>query len=270
MFEDVPAPDVRSDVFSLAATIHTVLAGRTPFEVPGGPNGTLELIARIERGELTPMTRDDVPATLSAVLAKGLSPRRDNRYASAIEFARALQRVELELGYAPTTIDVPLIDDEPGAASGEGEETSLRKVRQVIAQPVSPIPSPADREQNRMGATTIGVAGAADGPLTAPPSRRRILIGVLVGFLALPTDSCASRPNPTQCSVSRPQTMAPPPPLRDHSPRGRGVHRSHPLHHHRHHPAGRSCCRTGAACRSTGRRCSGATPLRAPTSRPRD
>ena len=194
MFEDVPAPDVRSDVFSLAATIHTVLAGRTPFEVPGGPNGTLELIARIERGELTPMTRDDVLATLSAVLAKGMSPRRDNRYASAIEFARALQRVELELGYAPTTIDVPLIDDEPGAASVAGEETSLRKVRQVIAQPASPIFSPADREQTRMGAATIGVAGAADaaaskpaadGPLTAPPSRRRILIGVLVGALAV-------------------------------------------------------------------------------------
>src|SRR3954465_12508241 len=29
MFEDVPTPDVRSDIFSLAATIHTVLAGRT-------------------------------------------------------------------------------------------------------------------------------------------------------------------------------------------------------------------------------------------------
>ena len=182
MFEDVPAPDVRSDVFSLAATIYTVLAGRTPFEVPGGPNGTLELIARIERGELTPMTRDDVPATLAAVLAKGMSPRRDNRYASAIEFARALQRVELELGYAPTTIDVPLIDDEPGAVPGAGEETSLRSVRQVIAQPVVPVASQAVREQP---GTPAASRPTADGPATPPPSRRRILIGVLVGVLAV-------------------------------------------------------------------------------------
>ncbi|MEO8907930.1 MAG: serine/threonine-protein kinase, partial [Microbacteriaceae bacterium] len=33
MFADDPQPDVRSDVFSLAATIHTLLAGRTPFEI---------------------------------------------------------------------------------------------------------------------------------------------------------------------------------------------------------------------------------------------
>jgi serine/threonine protein kinase len=191
MFADVPAPDVRSDIFSLAATIHTVLAGRTPFEVPGGPNGTLDLVARIERGEMTPMTRDDVPPALVAVLAKGMSPRRENRYPSAIEFARALQRVELELGYAPTTIDVPIIDEEPSGSLGDGEETSLRSVQQVIAQPVVPAVAPLDRERTRMAPVTVAPAApwpGIDDPLAAPPSapsRRRILIGVLVGVLAV-------------------------------------------------------------------------------------
>ena len=33
MFEDDPQPDVRSDVFSLAATIYTILAGQTQVTV---------------------------------------------------------------------------------------------------------------------------------------------------------------------------------------------------------------------------------------------
>ncbi len=65
MFEDSPKPDVRSDVFSLAATIWTLLAGRTPFEVPGKSNQSIELMNRIERGAITPMDRDDVPPPFS-------------------------------------------------------------------------------------------------------------------------------------------------------------------------------------------------------------
>ncbi len=192
MFDDVPTPDVRSDIFSLAATIHTVLAGRTPFEVPGGPNGTHDLVARIERGELTPMSRDDVPPALTAVLAKGMSPRRENRYSSAIEFARALQRVELELGYAPTTIEVPLLDDLDDLEGGEpsssdsGDETSLRNVT-VIAQPtavsatLAPDLSPAR--------PTPGPRGPSEPDDLAPPAtpvpRRRIVVGAVIGVLAV-------------------------------------------------------------------------------------
>ena len=188
MFEDAPTPDVRSDVFSLAATIHTVLAGRTPFEVVGGPNGTLDLVARIERGELTPMTRDDVPPALTAVLAKGMSPRRENRYSSAIEFARALQRVELELGYAPTTIEVPLLDEEEARPSDPGDETSLRSVT-VIRQPSVPALA-ASVDASSAPARTPAPAAAPIGPseldTPAPPSsRRRILIGAVIGVLAV-------------------------------------------------------------------------------------
>jgi len=149
MFDDDPTPDVRSDVFSLAATIYTILAGHTPFEVRGHSNGTLDLIGRIERGAITPMSREDVPASLIAVLRKGMATDREDRYATAVDFARALQRVELELGYAPTTIDVPNLhvtaDDRP-VIDGSDDETRARSVTTIAVQPSLPIsvpPAPA-------------------------------------------------------------------------------------------------------------------------------
>ncbi|MGO4691821.1 serine/threonine-protein kinase [Glaciibacter sp. 2TAF33] len=137
MFDDDPRPDVRSDVFSLAATIHTLLAGQTPYEIRGRSNGTLDLIGRIERGAITPIARDDVPRSLAAVLQKGMATRRADRYASALDFARALQRIELELGYAPTGIEVPTLhlaqQEKPDAPAGE-DETRARSVTTISAQ----------------------------------------------------------------------------------------------------------------------------------------
>jgi len=140
MFEDDPEPDVRSDVFSLAATIYTILAGQTPFEVRGHSNGTLDLIGRIERGAITPMARDDIPRSLLAVLQKGMASNRSDRFSTAVDFARALQRVELELGYSPTTIDVPNLHIEApsrGSQADDADETRARSVATIQAQPVA-------------------------------------------------------------------------------------------------------------------------------------
>ncbi|WP_353814376.1 protein kinase domain-containing protein [Agromyces sp. SYSU T00266] len=154
MFEDDPRPDTRSDVFALAATVHTLLAGRTPFEVPGRSNGPLDLIGRIERGRITPIGRDDVAASLEAVLATGMAASRDARFQSAVEFGRALQRIELELGYSVTGIEVPNLavpaDGEqmpPAVDSDDEPATRARSVRVVEAGIVAPghwaAPAPA-------------------------------------------------------------------------------------------------------------------------------
>ncbi|MFP7759828.1 protein kinase domain-containing protein [Marisediminicola sp. LYQ85] len=146
MFEDDPKPDVRSDVFSLAATIYTIIAGQTPFEVRGRSNGTLDLIGRIERGAVTPISRTDVPRSLVAVLQKGMATDRAQRFESAIDFARALQRVELELGYSPTPIDVPNLDvvaDERVDGGDDPDATRARSVATIEAQPKAPL-TPGD------------------------------------------------------------------------------------------------------------------------------
>lgn len=145
MFDDHPQPDVRSDVFSLAATLYTLLVGHTPFEVPGKPNGTVDLIGRIERGTITPITRADVPRSLVSILNKGMANSADDRFATAVDFARALQRVEMELSYAPTAIDVPnltvLERVHDSEAADAGDATRIRGVATVHAQPLASAPA---------------------------------------------------------------------------------------------------------------------------------
>ncbi|WP_420897960.1 serine/threonine-protein kinase [Cryobacterium frigoriphilum] len=146
MFDDDPKADVRSDVFSLAATIHTLLAGRTPFEIRGRSNGTLDLIGRIEHGAITPIDRPDMPRSLTHVLQKGMATDRENRYATAVDFARALQRVELELRLSPTGIEVPNLrvqQAEKAAATPEEAETRARTVVTIAAQAPVPAAVPA-------------------------------------------------------------------------------------------------------------------------------
>ncbi|QEO10658.1 serine/threonine-protein kinase [Protaetiibacter larvae] len=224
MFEDDPNPDVRSDVFSLAATIWTVLAGQTPFEVRGRSNGTLDLIGRIERGAITPMDRTDIPRSLIAVLQKGMATEREDRFATALDFGRALQRVEMELGYARTELEVPNLHLEAPqrpADTGGDDETRVRQVATIEAQPLpaapsapSPAPSPApSADETRVrSSTTIqaqpaapaaepaavaeqtvvrprGAAAPADAPVAEPAaaeprSRRGVIVGIVVGVVA--------------------------------------------------------------------------------------
>ena len=60
-FGDGMAPGVRMDVYSLGATIYTVLAGHSPFVRPGQDNSQAVLIERICNTPLKPLERLDVP-----------------------------------------------------------------------------------------------------------------------------------------------------------------------------------------------------------------
>ncbi len=73
MLAEEPSGDVRSDVYSLAATIYSLLARRSPFEVLDGSNSAADLIARIERGALATTGRGDVPESLQQVLARAMA-----------------------------------------------------------------------------------------------------------------------------------------------------------------------------------------------------
>jgi hypothetical protein len=124
--------DARSDVYSLAATLWQLLAGRSPFEVPGQDNTAYALMPRIRTQPVPATGRPDVPPAVERVLATAMAKDPGHRPPTAMAFALELQAVEQELRLPRTQILV--LDDRgrtrltrPGAqgvASAAGQATS--------------------------------------------------------------------------------------------------------------------------------------------------
>ena len=107
-FADAPRSDPRSDVYQLGATVYSLLAGRSPFELVGQRNTAAELIERIERMPLPTLGRSDAPESLERALNRAMAKTPVDRYESALAFARALQKVQIELSHSVTPIDISM------------------------------------------------------------------------------------------------------------------------------------------------------------------
>lgn len=109
--------DDRSDIYSLAATLYAMLAGKSPFEYAYDPRTIDELVDCIMHKPVPPINRADVPQSLQQVLLKALSPDPANRYFTAVEFARALQEVQIQLYGHATPVNVQGIEPYPTRAA---------------------------------------------------------------------------------------------------------------------------------------------------------
>ncbi len=156
---------VEGDVYSLAATLHAMLAGHSPFDLPG-QNNSLALATRVKTLAPPAVDRTDVPESLEAVLRTGLAKRPEQRYPSALEFARALQRVQAELHESITTIDVR--EDRPDDELTHYAETGTRVTGFSMIDPeVAPdtkenwfdVSSGPDTRQTDLGDDSLGEAG---------------------------------------------------------------------------------------------------------------
>jgi serine/threonine protein kinase len=163
-FDDVPRSDPRSDVYALGATVYTLLAGRSPFELPGQSNTAADLIHRIETAPLPPLGRADVPPSLQRTLERATAKSAADRYESAIAFARALQKVQIELSHSVTAIDI--LDDHVPDDVVEDEDDGLTRVRGLVS--IDPETTPA-AGLTRPSATTVPARSPfAPGAFTAP------------------------------------------------------------------------------------------------------
>lgn len=165
MLAEDPQGDERSDVWSLAATVYSLLAGRSPFEVQGAPNTAADLITRIERSPLAPVGRADVPASLDALLARAMAKDPAARLPSALALARGLQQVEAELMLPVTPLDLPevggdvVVDDDPDQA------TRVRPVQ--VVSPEGPGPAQPSTAAVRASAAADVLVAARDAEVGA-------------------------------------------------------------------------------------------------------
>lgn len=121
-----------SDVYSLAATTYTMLAGRPPHVdmTPGAHNDPASILKRLHHGSIAPIGRNDVPAALERVLFTAMAKRPSDRFASAMAFARALRQIQSSLGLPLTNIDV--WEDQPVIAA-DGSDDDATRLRPVVS-----------------------------------------------------------------------------------------------------------------------------------------
>lgn len=134
LLDDTPGT-VSSEVWAFGATVYSLLAGRSPFEEPGGSNSSSDLMSRIARAKPLPIGRQDVPASLENLLRRCMSRRPEQRPASVLEVVRELQAVEAELGVAQTQIEVAMDDWALGTVADLEDRTRLRPLAGAARTP---------------------------------------------------------------------------------------------------------------------------------------
>lgn len=194
-----------SDIYSLGATTYAMLSGRSPFDPDGTCKDVYSLSRRIITDPVPRLPRKDAPPSLYNVLATAMEKRPENRYPTALAFARALQQVESELGLPCTTVDLL---QEPGESLGrpvaaEGEATRLGVFSKVPDAVVLPEAKDATEQQ------------ATQEPDRQAPGRssllRRALVlvlttvvaaGAVLGTILLSRQTDGPRPHATFATIA--------------------------------------------------------------------
>ncbi len=113
------SPDQRSDVYSLGATLHALIAGHSPFAtVKGEP--VAALLMRAIQGDRPRL--DGVPDDLADLIVRCLDTDPDARPQTAAELGEALQGVQQANGLPVTVLRITAETDAAagGAAGGDG------------------------------------------------------------------------------------------------------------------------------------------------------
>ncbi|WP_309617181.1 serine/threonine-protein kinase [Salinibacterium sp.] len=123
---DETAGTIGSEVWAFAATVYSLLAGRSPFEIPGESNKSTDLISRINRARPQPIGRSDVPASLERALARAMSRKPEARQGSVIELVYEMQAIESELGMPQTPIEAVIDEWALATVSDLEDKTRVR------------------------------------------------------------------------------------------------------------------------------------------------
>lgn len=122
---------VKVDIWALGATIYTLLAGHSPFVIPGADNSQRQLMDRINSAALPRLGRADIPEALELVLATAMAKSPGSRYGTAKDLARALMRVQADLNLSVTPFEV---QEEVAAHDARPvDQAEATRVRSIVS-----------------------------------------------------------------------------------------------------------------------------------------
>jgi eukaryotic-like serine/threonine-protein kinase len=207
--------DRRSDVFAASVVYWELLTGTRLFlaDAPG------TIVSKVLTADVAPPSsfRAEVGAALDAVLLKGLSKSRDDRWATAKEMAEAIERATK---LASATVVGAWVEDRGGIALRQRLERVLEIRAGAERDDSAPLPASvrdvAGRIERSEADTQIGTA------TENPNTRRRamggplVLLGIAVVvclgvFFAL-RSSFVREPTVSSIVTASPQPTAPPEP----------------------------------------------------------
>ena len=168
-FTDGPVDGVMVDVWALGATLYTLLAGRSPFVLPGTDNSQRELISRITSAPLPRLGRADVPESLERALSTAMAKPAASRYSSAHAFALALQRIQAELNLSVTPFEVLEESHQDESHPDDGfEETRVRSIAAIDPERTGSAPTFPARTRPQGPGAGSPPSGVPAGP--TPPA----------------------------------------------------------------------------------------------------
>jgi hypothetical protein len=185
VLEGAPAT-ASADVYSLAATLYTLLEGVRPFASPSGRRQSVgELARRIMLDDAPRTKRPDAPRSLADLLARTMSKTPSARPESAAALGRELQRIQGELGLAVTTLPVAQ-GPGGGAEAAVALPAPAPDSPSVLPPPVTVTPPLYDDE---VDGETVTVARPVPEPAGRRPDQpagsRRLVLGTAAAVVAL-------------------------------------------------------------------------------------